>query len=68
MEKGEYIEFDVEKGIDYFLTKTNLDVGEKEDSRDSMLLPSIVFLGFSLIVFLGAIVIFKKQNSKKKIQ
>ena len=63
-----YIEFYVEKGIDYFLTKTNLDEGEKEDSRDSMLLPSIAFLGFSLIVFLGAIVIFKKQNSKKKIQ
>ncbi len=65
--ENEYIEFYVEKGIDYFITKTKLDEEEKEDSSDSMLLPSVAFLGFSIIVFLGAIVIFKKQNSKKKI-
>ena len=65
--ENEYIEFYVEKGIDYFITKTKLDEEEKEDSSDSMLLPSVAFLGFSVIVFLGAIVIFKKQNSKKKI-
>lgn len=58
-----YIEFDVDKGTEYYITKIKLD-DEKQEEKNNLLIPSLVFLGFSVVVFLGAIVIFKKKNSK----
>lgn len=61
--KGGYVEFDVSKGSYFAITKD--DSEEKKQEEKSSYIGPIIFLGFSLLVFIIAIVVYKKKTKNK---
>jgi hypothetical protein len=62
--KDGYVEFDFTKGSDYFITQSNIDLGE--DVKESSSLPIIIII-ILLLVIVGLILfLFKKNKNNKK--
>ena len=61
--KGGYVEFDVTKGSYFAIAKD--DSEEKKQEEKSSYIGPIIFLGFSLLVFIIAIVVYKKKTKNK---
>ena len=60
--KSGYVEFTVSKGSSYVLVR---EEEVKEEKKTNSTIP-IIFLGFSLIVLIMSILIYKKKTSQKK--